>query len=262
MIRRASVLAALLAVSLTACLDANKQSTSPVGIITMNARVKGAGFTTSPVANFFSASSITLASAAGASDSCIVAAYTAPGAQTADGIGAGSVLLYTVSGRTDTLRKATTSDLTYRSSLASGLAFTPGDSVVFTVPGDLTGFGAGSFRARTAEAFTASTIAIPPAGQALPVTWSPVGDAASAMIISLRYNEPTASGTGLNAQIFCDFIDDGAATIPAALAAKWAASTVRDTYMQRLRTLIWQSTSGSQYANVVSTFEMPTPVSP
>ena len=259
--RCAPLFLAAAALSLTACISTAPGNGSPIAVISMNARTKGAGFTTSPVANFYRASNVTFASTSGASDSCVAGTFSPlGGTSNATVIGAGSTVAIAVSGHSDTLRKVSSTDQTYRSSLATGLAFTPGDSVTVTISGDNAGFPAASFTGRTAEAFSASALTVPPSGQALPVTWGPIGDATSVMIVSLRYNDGT--GSGLNAQLFCDFVDDGAGTIPAALVAKWALSSQRDTFMQRLRTLIWQSTSQKQYANLISTFDIPTPVSP
>ncbi|MBI1809684.1 MAG: hypothetical protein HYR75_07285 [Gemmatimonadetes bacterium] len=261
--RRAPLLVAVLSLSLTACLNTGPHTGTPVGIILMNARSTGSGFTTYPTANFYRANNVTLSSAGAASDSCQLAPYAAAtGATDAIAIGAGTGVAISVSGRTDTLRKTSASDLTYRLSSASGLAFTPGDSAFFTIAGDVAGFVATSVHAKTAEAFSASALAVPPAGQDLPVTWSQPNDANGAMVVSLRYNDPLASGTGLNVQIYCDFHDKGTGTIPAALVAKWAGSSMRETLMQRLRTMIWQDPNSSQYVNVVSTFEIPTPLSP
>lgn len=259
--RRALLFVTAAVLTLTACIDTGPRNGSPVGIISMNARTKGTGYTTSPVGTFYRASNVTFSSANGASDACVTGTFsTTGGTSTATVIGAGSTVAITLSGHSDTLRKVSSTDQTYRSSLASGLIFTPGDSVTVTISGDNTGFLAASLTGKTAEAFTASALAVPPSGQVLPVTWSPVGDASSVMIVSLRYNDGT--GSGLNAQVFCDFVDDGAGTIPAALVDKWATSSQRDTFMQRLRTVIWQSSNQSQYANLISTFDLPTPVSP
>jgi hypothetical protein len=260
--RRVPLLAAVLALSVSACISSSSQNGTPIGIITMNARTKGAGYTTSPIANFYSASSITFASAGAATDSCQQAAYSSvPGTSTAQALGAGTGVAYAVSGRSDTLRKVSATNPTYLSTLPSGLAFTPGDSVTITIAGDRAGLYATSFAGKTAEPFPPSAIAVPASGQALPVTWTIPNDLNSAMIVSLRYNDGT-SGAGLNAQIFCDFHDDGAGTIPANLAALWAASSQRSVFMQRLRTVVWLDPSTSQYVNLISTFEQPTPVSP
>ncbi len=252
---------AALTLLVSACMSTSPQAGTPIGIITMNARTKGAGYTTSAIADFYTANNITFASAGSATDSCQAAAYTStPIPTTATRINAGSGVAIAVSGRVDTLKKSGSS-LTYASTLASGLSFTPGDTVTVTVAGDIAAFFSTAFSAKTAEPFTASALSVPAAGQALPVTWTPAAPGA-AMVISLRYNDATQIGSGLNAQIFCDFVDDGVAVIPAALVAKWAASPQRDTYMQRLRTMIWLSPSAGQYVNLISTFELPTPVSP
>ncbi|MFI5244428.1 MAG: hypothetical protein ACHQQR_04325 [Gemmatimonadales bacterium] len=236
---------------------------TPVGIMVMNARSKGAGFTTSPTVNFYSATSITFSSANAATDSCVVFPYSAaaPSGSTAKVIGGGAYVLVSVSGNSDSLVKAMTVDATYQSSHVSGIAFTPGDSITLTIPGDIAGFPPASVTAKTAEPFTLNPIVVPPSGQPMTVTWSTGNDANGAMLVSLRYNDGT--GTGLNAQIFCDFHDDGSGTVQATNIAKWAASGQREVLVQRLRTFLVQVPSAViAYVNVVSTFDLPLPVSP
>lgn len=254
------LLAVIPLATLTACLSTSPTEGSAIALITMNARVKGAGYTTAPVANFYKASSITFASSGAATDTCQAGAYSsAVTPTTAAVISGGANIAVKLAGKSDTLRKVSTTDLTYKLASASGITFTPGDSVTFTNAGDVTGFFSTTFTGKTAEAFTASPITVPAAGQPLAITWTAATDGNSALIVSLRYNDGT--GSGVNAQIFCDFRDDGAGTVPAALAAKWAASTERTTVMQRLRTAVIVTTS-TQYINLISTFELPTPTSP
>jgi hypothetical protein len=246
-------------------LTSGSLSGTPVAIVSMNARSKGAGFTTSPFANFYSATNITFSSASAASDSCVLTSYSATAApgNTAKIIGAGAYVLEQVSGHTDTLIKATTPDETYLSSHVSGVAFNPGDSVTFSILGDLAGFPTATVTAKTAEPFTLNPIVVPPTGQPMTVTWSTGSDANGAMLVSLRYNDGTSGSVGLNAQIFCDFFDIGTGTVQAANIAKWAASSQREVLVQRLRTVLLQvPATVTAYVNVLSTFDQPLPVSP
>jgi hypothetical protein len=250
----------------TACnalTDTGNSNATPVAVMVLNARSKGTGYTTSPTANFYRAQNITFSSASAATDTCVAATYNpnAVSSNTATVIGGGAFVLASISGHADSLRKAATTDATYRTTLASGIAFTPGDSISFTIPGDAAGFPGIVATGKTAESFTLDPIVVPPALQPMVLAWSPASDANAAMLFSFRYND--GAGTGLNAQIFCDFRDDGSGTVQAANIARWAGSTQKEVLTQRLRTaLIRVPSAVDAYINIVSTFERPTPVSP
>jgi hypothetical protein len=237
---------------------------TPIAIVLMNARAKGAGYTTYPKVNFYSVGSATFSYSTVWSDTCITSAYdsTAVGANTARQIGAGAYLIATVSGATDSLYKAATGDQTYHSNRIAGLPFNPGDSVLFNVGGDAAGFPAIQAMAKTAESFTIVRPTIPPSGQPMLVSWTPATDNNAAMYIALLYN--AGGGTALNRQIFCDFHDDGQGTVQAGLLAALASSSVPFVvHAQRVRTnLLLGPGSVSSYMNIISTFEVPTPVSP
>jgi hypothetical protein len=268
MLRRAigllSVAGTLLASSACDQLTSTSNGGTPVMLVTLNARTKGAGFTTSPVGNFYSVSSATFSSAGSANDSCSALAYdpnAVPTPVTATAIGGGAFVAIQVSGNPDTLRKVSTTDLTYRLATTAGVSFTPGDTINFVIAGDVAGFPPATLQGRTAEPFTLNPIVVPPAGQAMTLTWTAASDANAAMLVSLRYNNGT--GAGLNSQIFCDFKDGGTGTVPGALTTLWAASGMRDVFAQRLRTAL-VSIGGvtTSYFNMISTFDVPTPVSP
>jgi hypothetical protein len=268
MLRRASSLLAIVGMLLAAgaCdqLTSASSSGNPVMLVTLNARAKAGAYTTSPVGNFYRVGSATFSSAGSATDSCRGLAYdpnAVPAPITATPIGGGGFVAINVSGRTDTLRKVSTTDLTYRLSTTAGVLFTPGDTITFVIPGDVTGFPGVTVQGRTAEAFTFNPIVVPPATQNMTLTWTAATDANAAMLVSLRYNNGT--GTGLNAEVFCDFKDGGTGTVPAALTALWAASSTHDVLAQRLRTaLIRVAGVTDSYFNMISIFDVPTPVSP
>jgi hypothetical protein len=239
-------------------------SGTPVGIVLMDARTKGAGYTTYPRVNFYSVGTATFVYSTITSDSCVATAYdsTAVPAITATQIGAGAYMIAAVSGDTDSLYKAATGDLTYHSNHIAGLPFTPGDSVFFNIAGDLAGFPQMQALARTAEPFTITRPTIPPSGQSMVVQWTPATDNNAAMYLALIYN--SGGGTALNAQIFCDFHDAGQGTVQARLLAALARSTVPFVVRaQRVRSnLVVSQSSATAYMNIISTFEVPTPVSP
>jgi hypothetical protein len=229
----------------------------------MNARIKGAGYTTYPKINFYSVGQAVFSLSTVNSDTCVVTAYdSAPAPATPPPrLGAGAQMQVAVSGDTNLLNKATTSDLTYAPSDLVGYVFNPGDSVWFNIAGDAAGFPILQGSSRTAEPFTITTPTIPPLGQPMLINWTPATDLNAAMYIALLYN--TGGGTALNTQIFCDFHDDGQGSVqPNLLAALSSSSVPFVLHAQRVRSTVLLSSVRNGYLNVISTFEVPTPVSP
>ena len=253
-----------LALVLTSCLKSTDTSTgTPIGIVSMNARTKGAGYTTYPVLNFYSARTAVFTAAQSRTDSCVKTVYTPNSTDPNVGvtqIGAGVAVAVNLSGRADTLRKLSATNQTYTLSAVAGMSFTPGDSITLVIPGDVTGYPRTTFTGRTAEPYTFGAVTAPAVGAALPLTWSAANDLSSAMLVMLRYS--ASNNSTLDTQIFCDFADDGTASIPAGLVAPWAASMTRTVFTQRLRTLVAQPSGTSVFFNLISTFDLPTPVSP
>jgi len=241
------------------------QGGNPIGIAVLNARTQGSGYTTSPQVAFYRVASATFLSAQGVQDSCVNIPYFGTGgtSTTATAIGGGSYVLIEVSGQVDSLRRTPGSaDQTYRASQSSGITFTPGDSIVITVPGERSGFPTATFRGRTAEPFTMNPTTIPPTGEPMTLSWTPATDGNSAMFIQLRFTTGTAST--FNRQVSCSFRDDGSGTIAALLLEQFYASGLRDTVpiAQRVRTIVAQVDVPLSYFNMVSEFDRPTPVSP
>lgn len=242
---------------------------TPIAIVLMNARTKGTGYTTYPRVNFYSVGQATFSFSNANSDTCVTTPYDSAASTATDAprLGAGAFMIAAVSGDTDSLYKSTTSDQTYKSNHLSGMPFTPGDSVYFNIAGDVGGFPATTGTARTAEPFVIATPVIPPSGQPMTVSWTPATDNNAAMYLALLFNVPAnnaAHGSGLNTQIFCDFHDDGQGTVQANLIGPLASSSVPWVMRaQRVRTaLVINNFGQSAYMNVISTFEVPTPVSP
>ncbi len=268
MLRRSSPLLVLGMIAVVASCDnlagLSGANGTPVSIVLMNARTRGTGYTTYPKVNFYTVSNAQFAFSTVVSDTCVVGAYSATSVATnnATPIGAGAFMLAAVSGDTDSLYKATTSDLTYHPTSTVGMSFNPGDSVWFDIAGDKAGFPALQAIGRTAEPYTIIRPTIPPIGQPMVVQWTPATDNNAAMYISLIY---AANGSStLNAQIFCDFHDDGQGTVQAYLLPALSASSIPFVMQaQRVRTnLLVSSGSPTGYLNIISTFDFPTPVSP
>lgn len=237
---------------------------TPVSIVLLNARTKGNGYTTYPKMNFYSVGSATFAFSTVNSDTCVVGPYdsAAVSVVTATQIGAGAFVIAGVSGDTDSLYKAATGDQTYHPNALAGLTFNPGDSIWFNVAGDVAGFPQLQAMAHTAEAFVIARPTIPPAGQPMVIQWTPATDNNAAMYIALLYN--SGGGTALNTQIFCDFHDSGQGTVQSTLLTALSSSAVPFVmHAQRVRTALYISqTAPTGYMNIISTFEVPTPVSP
>jgi hypothetical protein len=266
MLRRSSPLLALglfLAVASCDNIAGAGNTQTPIGIILMNARTQGVGYTTYPTVNFYSVGSATFSFATIVSDTCIVAPYdSAAVPQTATQIGGGAFVTMALSGANDTLFKAATGDQTYHLASLTGATFNPGDSVTFNVIGDAAGFPPlPDAQSRTAEPFTITRPVYPPLGQSMAVNWTPATDNNAAMYLSLLYN--SGGGTTLNTQIFCDFHDTGAGLVQGYLITNLESSAVPFVvHAQRVRTNLLVANNISAYINIISTFEVPTPVSP
>ena len=255
------------AVGVTACDSVVGSSTgSPVGVGGISARIKGAGFTTAPQIAFYRVAGATFESAAGVRDTCFLAAYSdapATGTSSAVGLGAGAFLTLNIGNRVDSLtRTGGALDPVYRSSLNAGIPYTPGDSMVITIPGDRTGFPTSTFRGRTAEPFTMGQLVVPANGNPINITWTPATDPNAAMFVTFRYIAAGSTVTTFNRQIACSFIDDGTGQVPATVATAWITAPTRDMIAQRIRTILTQVDVPLAYFNLVSTFDWPTPISP
>jgi len=266
MLRRSSALLVLGFIALVASCDGYGVpggNGTPVGVVLMNARTKGAGYTTYPKVNFYSVGQATFEISTNNSDTCIVAPYDSaavPNPSPAH-LGAGAFMKMGLSGDSDTLYKASTSDETYASTNLAGFPFNPGDSMAFDIAGDAAGFPNLQGSSRTAEPFTIQTPVIPPVGQVMNITWDAATDLNAAMFISLLYN--TGGGGTLNTQIFCDYHDIGHGVVQARFLPALSSSSVPFVlHAQRVRSTVLISSVLNGLLNVISTFEVPTPASP
>jgi len=171
-------------------------------------------------------------------DTCLLASYF-PTTSVSTGslrfMNAGDFLQASVSGRTDSLRPVANINVPiYRTPSAGGIPYVPGDTLTIVIPG--AAFPASAISMRTAEAFTHGAIGIPAEGQPLSLTWTPATVSGSQMTFSLRYANSVATA-GLNEQVFCSFVDDGAATVPAIFLTGWvnALGEQRETRATRIR---------------------------
>lgn len=196
------------------------------GLVTLDHQDVAGSDYTRPVALFYSSVSSPTISGRGPSELCGVFPYPPPADdQAVDELEAGASITVDVEGTEHTLVPTTIGNRTPYSLPEPGFEYAPGDSVEVTVPGAADGFPAMAVRGQTAEAFSLGPIDTAlAAGGGLPVTWTPAGNDSSRMVLSLQYNAAIGPGSGLNEHIFCNFRDDGSATIPRLLVTGWAFS--------------------------------------
>lgn len=258
---RLPLLAATLLVT-TACLDSIEVPDGRFGTIAAAALDNGGGnYVMDPEAAFYGETD--LGYTPFLNDTCIVLAYS--NVTTVNGnlrtLNAGDRLFTSVSGRIDTLVPIPGINIrVYTPVRVNGIPFIPGDTLAITVPGSASGFPASAVSVRTAEPFTHSAIGIPSENQSLTVTWTPAPSPGSQMTFSLRYANATATN-GINEQVFCSFIDDGAAVIRADYLNGWrtALNDQRSTRVVRIRSREVQVDTRTRLS-VISSFAQPLPV--
>jgi hypothetical protein len=125
----------------------------------------------------------------------------------------------------------------YKTDLATGIEFTPGDTVQMQIPGNGTNYPAVNVTVRTAEAFDHDPVTVPAEGENLELVWTPAPEPGSLMSFSLRYSAPGTNTGLLNQQVFCGLVDDGSHLISAGLLGGWRNSVgdLRETEATRLR---------------------------
>ncbi len=238
----------------------------------MNAQAKSGAFVTSPSAFFYRAvdnTQVIFTTVGTPDDLCHVRSVNNSGNPTivdtlptaASPVSAGAFVTMQLSGRMDTLLAPGPQSVAYRSAAAAPVAFVPGDMATFNITGSSDGFPAGSVSLMTAEAFTMDTVKFAQSGQDVPITWTPASSPGSVVNFTINYVVgPTTS------QIYCQFVDDGHASLPAALFATFPnvtpGNTIPGVDAIRMRTALVQLPGSGAVINVISVFEFPTPVSP
>jgi hypothetical protein len=174
---------------------------------------------------------------------------------------AGTPVTTLIGTRLDTLPRVTgTTSTLYVKPNGETIPYTPGDSMVVTIPGAVGGYPAATIRAKTAEAFNADTIPVPAGSEAIQLRWDRGHDLGSAMIVELRYN-PTG-GSQPTRELLCSYTDDGVDSIPFRQHQPWSSGTAsaREVVFTRLRTNFINVSNG--LLEVISTFQRPTPTVP
>jgi hypothetical protein len=207
------------------------------GLITLDHLTTSGTDYTRPQALFYSSSSSPSLSGRGVSDVCGIFEYPSPpSTETIDEISAGERITLNVQGTQYSLVPTQIGSRRPYSLPEPGIAYRPGDSVVAEIPGAADGFPQMTIRGRTAEPFTLGPVETVSDGT-FSVTWSPAGDDSSRMVVSLQYHDDLNPRTGLNAQVFCTFLDDGAGTVQPLTVRGWTSATGA----RRVQAVRWRS---------------------
>lgn len=257
---------AVLASATASCAGTTELQSVPYGFLTFVAQKSAAGHTASPTGTFYNASGLGVPSSTFPGDTCGVKTYTAAapvGLGTVfPSMNAGSSIQLKLPARTDSLFPVVIgSETQYKLRTGTSIPYAPGDSVGVVIPGagGDQGYPAISFRARTAEAFVVQDFGTPAVGSRIDVRWNAAPDNNSVMVFSFRYSTPGASA--LNTQIYCQFRDDGADSIPTRYVGSWVSSPQKEWVASRVRTFVAPVSRGG-YFDFISTYDIPTPPSP
>ncbi len=234
------------------------------GFVTIAATKSNTGeYRTTPLGQFFKGALSSVPNAQVVFDSCVPGLSYADAGEIVGGVNfldAGPQLELRIGAKSETLPRVTgATSTTYQKGVAAPVVYTPGDSIVVTIPGADGGYPASEIRGKTAEAFTHDPVTPPAGTETIQFRWTPAHDLNSAMIISMRYAGPTDNNV-LRQQILCAFTDDGADSVPFRNHRGWSDSTVkrREIVFTRLRTSIKAQNEG--VLEIISRFQMPTPV--
>jgi hypothetical protein len=251
-------LAAVVGVSV-ACLDSTSAKSVPFGFVTLSAQQAGAAYATAPVGSFFNAGGLGVPSTAAPWDSCRQQPYARSTVGLGDiypSIDAGSAIQLRLSGRTDSLFPSAVGSAVQYILHGAAIPYVPGDTVAVVIPGTTSGYPAVSFKAKTAEMLAITPFVAPPVGSQLDLRWNAGQDLNGALAVSFRYGALAADT--LNAQIYCQFKDDGADSIPARYIGAWTQAKVKSWTISRVRTYV-APVARSGYFDFISTFDVPTP---
>ena len=256
--RFAAVLATL---TLGACLDPDPVPETNYGVIGLSTVPSASDTILSPEAIFYRTGLLGLPTSIVTNDECQTATFPSTGGEGTlpRFLGAGdSVAISTATDTTYLFPTIEANRELYVMDPGERFPFHPGERLTITVPGEPGGFANGTISILTAPPFALGPIDVsPPAGEELDITWAPAGDDSTKMLISLQYGVGQSQA---NEQIFCSLVDDGTASIPSVLAARWGAATTgtRNVEAARWRVAIREVQDGVLV--VVSAFEVDQPI--
>ncbi len=105
----------------------------------------------------------------------------------------------------------------------SPFTYTSGQEVQATIPGEGTAYPAATISVRLAEPLNVGPTSVPAGTEPMSFTWNAVSDSTSAIILSLRYANPSTSPYP-NEQIYCSLEDDGTHQLSTSVLAAFLAS--------------------------------------
>lgn len=128
-------------------------------------------------------------------------------------------------------------NLRYANGFASPFTYAVGDNVQASIPGEGENYPSANISVRLAEPLNAGPIVVPTGTNPMTFTWTLSADTTSAIILSLRYANPSTSSFA-NEQIYCSLRDDGTHQIPQSQLTAFLASpnNKRSLVMTRWRT--------------------------
>lgn len=234
------------------------------GFLTIAAAQSNTGeYRSAPLAQFFKGNLSTIPNAQIVFDSCLPGLTFSEASEIVPGVtflDAGSSVALQIGSKMDTLQRVTgATSTTYQRAVGSPIRYTPGDSIVVTIPGATGGYPASDIRGKTSEPFTNDDVLPLPATETIQFRWSTASDFNSAMIVSLRFARAQDNGR-LTQQVLCAFTDDGVDSVPFRNHRTWSdpTNTKREAVWTRLRTSIKSQNNG--VLEIISRFQRPTPV--
>lgn len=129
----------------------------------------------------------------------------------------------------------------YANPVSTPFSYATGDVAQATLPDGGDVFPASAISVRLAEPLLPGPLTLPVSGQALAVTWNAAADTSSAIILQLRYANPTSS-TYANEQIICSLKDDGRYDVPASGLTAFLVSPANRRSLQLTR---WRTKESS-----------------
>ena len=240
-----------------ACADPIEVPDSNFALLTVAAS-EGEPYTTRPSGLFFRSPGVLVPSGIVGQDSCETQLY--PGDVSVpdlDYLDAGPSVTVRLSGETGLLVPMAQNGVeSYAMVPGTSIAYTPGDTAQFEIPGAAEGFAALTVRAKTAEAFVAQPIVVAQNASEVAIRWTAATPSTgSAMSYEFRY---ARGSTVLNRRLLCFLVDDGSADLSATALREFAEATIRETRATRIR--IRATRVGETVSHVTSTFLAPVTV--
>lgn len=226
--RRVHLALAALALAQLSCVGLSEVKPTDIGIITSEAVEDGADVSLRVSAVFVRVTGLNVD--IGNPENCWDLPYTGSSNNAANvSIDAGPSLTASISGNTQSIARRTSFGQYTYPAPPSPLAYNPGDTLLVEFTGADGGFTEGEIKFRTAERLEMTPVVVPGAGAAMSVAWTPAAVAGSVLTVSLRY--PVGGTFPTTRQVYCVFLDDGAASVPSFLMTPFVAASPEDRSM-------------------------------